>query len=43
ISFPAALSLYWVVGNLFMIIQTLVIRTPQVQVDTKEKAGGNKK
>lgn len=43
ISFPAALSLYWVVGNIFMIIQTLVIKTPQVKLDTKEKAGGNKK
>ncbi|BBP93605.1 hypothetical protein BsIDN1_72230 [Bacillus safensis] len=31
ISFPAALSLYWVVGNIFMIIQTLVIKTPQVK------------
>jgi YidC/Oxa1 family membrane protein insertase len=28
ISLPAALSLYWVVGNIFMIIQTLIINRP---------------
>ncbi|WP_440897375.1 membrane protein insertase YidC [Amphibacillus sp. Q70] len=26
--FPAALSLYWVVGNVFMVIQTIFIRKP---------------
>jgi YidC/Oxa1 family membrane protein insertase len=40
ISFPAALSLYWVVGNLFMIIQTYFIKGPDLRV---EKDGGNKK
>lgn len=29
-NFPAALSLYWVVGNLFMIVQTLVIKGPKL-------------
>ncbi|MBM7648138.1 YidC/Oxa1 family membrane protein insertase [Bacillus ectoiniformans] len=28
VTLPAALSLYWVVGNIFMIIQTLVINGP---------------
>ncbi|RDI40873.1 YidC family membrane integrase SpoIIIJ [Falsibacillus pallidus] len=28
INFPAALSLYWVVGNIFMIIQTYIINGP---------------
>lgn len=28
ISLPAALSLYWVIGNIFMIVQTLVINRP---------------
>ncbi|WP_275296777.1 YidC family membrane integrase SpoIIIJ [Bacillus sp. REN10] len=28
VNLPAALSLYWVVGNIFMIIQTLIINKP---------------
>ncbi len=40
ISFPAALSLYWVVGNIFMIVQTYFIKSPVAQA---EKTGGTKK
>ncbi len=36
--FPAALALYWVIGNLFMIAQTIFIRKPMMK-DT----GGDKK
>ncbi|WLR41887.1 YidC family membrane integrase SpoIIIJ [Bacillus carboniphilus] len=39
ITLPSALSLYWVVGNIFMIIQTFFIKGPVVQ-NTTEKAGG---
>lgn len=42
VNFPAALSLYWVVGNLFMIGQTFLIKGPEIQAN-KEKAGGAKK
>lgn len=38
--FPAALALYWVVGNIFMVAQTLFIRKPMMkEADT----GGDKK
>ncbi|HZG71305.1 MAG TPA: YidC family membrane integrase SpoIIIJ, partial [Chondromyces sp.] len=37
VTLPAALSLYWVVGNIFMIIQTLAIKGP----DIKGKASTN--
>jgi YidC/Oxa1 family membrane protein insertase len=40
ISFPAALSLYWVVGNLFMIIQTYFVKGPDLRA---AKNGGNTK
>jgi YidC/Oxa1 family membrane protein insertase len=40
ISFPAALSLYWVVGNLFMIIQTYFVKAPDLKAS---KDGGKKK
>lgn len=40
ISFPAALSLYWVVGNLFMIVQTYFIKGPDLK---ESKDGGSKK
>ncbi|MBM6616934.1 YidC family membrane integrase SpoIIIJ [Bacillus suaedaesalsae] len=39
-NFPAALSLYWVVGNLFMIVQTYVIKGPEIK---ENNAGGAKK
>ncbi|MDQ0233185.1 YidC/Oxa1 family membrane protein insertase [Metabacillus malikii] len=42
ISFPAALSLYWVVGNLFMIAQTYFIKGPEIK-GASAKDGGNKK
>lgn len=42
INFPAALSLYWVVGNIFMIVQTYFIKGPVVKKETA-KAGGAKK
>lgn len=38
--FPSALALYWVVGNVFMVAQTLLIRKPMMKTaDT----GGDKK
>ena len=36
--FPAALALYWVVGNVFMVFQTIFIRKP---FKFQQKAGGN--
>ncbi|WP_152642912.1 YidC family membrane integrase SpoIIIJ [Bacillus alveayuensis] len=42
ISFPAALSLYWVVGSIFMIVQTLVIKGPETR-KASEKAKGAQK
>lgn len=38
--FPAALALYWVVGNIFMVAQTLFIRTPMMK---DANTGGDKK
>jgi YidC/Oxa1 family membrane protein insertase len=38
--FPAALALYWVVGNLFMVAQTLFIRKPMMK---DASTGGDKK
>lgn len=43
ISFPAALSLYWVVGNIFMIVQTYFIKGPDLKATAAGKAGGAKK
>lgn len=44
INFPAALSLYWVVGNLFMIAQTFLIKGPDIKKNPEpQKAGGKKK
>ena len=31
VNFPAALALYWVVGNLFMIVQTYFIKGPDLK------------
>lgn len=42
INFPAALSLYWVVGNLFMIAQTYFIKGPDLG-QKKQELGGAKK
>ncbi|UOE94140.1 YidC family membrane integrase SpoIIIJ [Alkalihalobacillus sp. LMS39] len=38
--FPAALALYWVVGNIFMIVQTYFITGPNVGKTAEEKAAG---
>lgn len=38
--FPAALALYWVVGNIFMVVQTLFLRNPTVK---DASTGGDKK
>lgn len=38
--FPAALALYWVVGNTFMVAQTLLIRGPMLK---NKDTGGDKK
>ncbi|WP_078378438.1 YidC family membrane integrase SpoIIIJ [Sutcliffiella halmapala] len=44
INFPAALSLYWVVGNIFMIVQTYFIKGPDLRkAAATESAGGTKK
>jgi YidC/Oxa1 family membrane protein insertase len=43
-SFPAALSLYWVVGNVFMIVQTYFIKGPDLRMAKESgNAGGAKK
>jgi YidC/Oxa1 family membrane protein insertase len=43
-SFPAALSLYWVVGNIFMIVQTYFIKGPDLKaLKASGNAGGAKK
>ncbi|MCA1042201.1 YidC family membrane integrase SpoIIIJ [Bacillus infantis] len=43
INFPAALSLYWVVGNIFMIVQTYFIKGPDLKKAAAGNAGGAKK
>lgn len=39
-AFPSALALYWVVGNVFMVFQTILIRKPMMK---DAKTGGDKK
>ncbi|SDZ65087.1 YidC/Oxa1 family membrane protein insertase [Evansella caseinilytica] len=42
--FPAALALYWVIGNIFMIVQTYFITGPNVGKNpAQSKTGGAKK
>jgi len=41
--FPSALSLYWVIGNIFMIVQTYFITGNKAMEKKELKAGGNKK
>lgn len=36
-NFPAALALYWVIGNLFMVGQTFLIKTPEVSTEGNGK------
>ena len=44
VNFPAALALYWVVGNIFMIVQTYFIKGPDLKKQQQTgKAGGAKK
>ncbi|MFH7819895.1 YidC family membrane integrase SpoIIIJ [Neobacillus sp.] len=43
LNFPAALSLYWVIGNIFMIVQTYFIKGPELKAQAAGKAGGAKK
>lgn len=43
IKLPAALPLYWIVGNIFMIIQTYFIKGPEVNTQATSKAGGTKR
>jgi YidC/Oxa1 family membrane protein insertase len=43
VNFPAALSLYWVVGNIFMIVQTYFIKGPDLKKAAAGNAGGAKK
>jgi YidC/Oxa1 family membrane protein insertase len=42
VTFPAALSLYWVVGNIFMIVQTYFIKGPTIK-DAAGNTGDAKK
>ena len=37
--FPAALALYWVTGNIFMVLQTILINKPMM---TNNNSGGEK-
>jgi YidC/Oxa1 family membrane protein insertase len=41
INFPSALSLYWVIGNIFMIVQTYFIKGPDIREVQAAKAGGS--
>jgi YidC/Oxa1 family membrane protein insertase len=43
INFPSALSLYWVVGNIFMIAQTYFIKGPDLKAQAAGNSGGAKK
>ncbi|TFB21103.1 YidC family membrane integrase SpoIIIJ [Filobacillus milosensis] len=40
--FPSALALYWVVGNLFMIAQSIFIRKPMMKQFEKDNGGAKK-
>ncbi|GIN59642.1 YidC family membrane integrase SpoIIIJ [Lederbergia ruris] len=42
INFPAALALYWVVGNIFMIAQTYFIKPPVAQTNTQTNTNKGK-
>lgn len=42
INFPSALSLYWVVGNIFMIVQTLLIKGPDLKKESGKVRGAKK-
>jgi len=40
---PSALALYWVVGNIFMIVQTFLVRRPMMKQFENQQNGGAKK
>lgn len=40
--FPSALALYWVVGNIFMVAQTIFIRKPMMKKDDASTGGVKK-
>ncbi|KRG07994.1 YidC family membrane integrase SpoIIIJ [Lederbergia galactosidilytica] len=42
INFPAALALYWVVGNIFMIVQTYFIKPPVAQTNNQNNTNKGK-
>lgn len=42
IAFPAALSLYWVIGNIFMIFQTFIIYEKKDKPDQSQTRGAKK-
>lgn len=42
INFPSALSLYWVIGNLFMIVQTSFMGKANIQTESKTTGGAKK-
>ena len=42
VNFPAALSLYWVIGNLFMIVQTLIMYRTNLQAESNPTGGVKK-
>lgn len=42
VNFPAALSLYWVIGNLFMIVQTLIMYRTNLQAESNPTGGAKK-
>ncbi|WP_458411502.1 YidC family membrane integrase SpoIIIJ [Schinkia sp. CFF1] len=42
VKFPAALSLYWVVGNIFMVFQTLLIKGPAKKGEENSTGGAKK-
>lgn len=42
-NFPAALSLYWVVGNIFMIVQTYFIKGPDLKKESVAGGSGGAK
>ncbi|MGM8215777.1 membrane protein insertase YidC [Bacillaceae bacterium W0354] len=41
--FPAALALYWAVGNIFMMVQTIFVRRPMMKQFEQQNNGGSKK
>jgi YidC/Oxa1 family membrane protein insertase len=40
---PSALTLYWVIGNIFTVFQTMLIKGPEIKEAREKSSGGNKK